>query len=59
VEPAPPSSPAAKPSALQIKHRPVRIQTMPVADLPPAYVDAVMKGAQARLTAVTAQSPQA
>jgi hypothetical protein len=59
VEPAPPSSPVAKPAALQIAHGPVRIQTMPVADLPPAYVDAVVKGAQARLTALKAQSPRA
>jgi hypothetical protein len=59
VEPAPPSSPGAKPAALQVAHGPVRIQTMPVADLPPAYVDAIMKGAQARLTALKAQSPQA
>jgi hypothetical protein len=59
VEPAPPSSPVAKPAALQIAHGPVRIQTMPVADLPPAYVDAVVKGAPARLTALKAQSPRA
>jgi hypothetical protein len=59
VEPAPPSSPVAKPAALQIAQGPMRIQTMPVADLPPAYVDAVMKGAQARSTALKAQSPQA
>jgi hypothetical protein len=59
VELAPPSSPVAKPAALQIAQGPMRIQTMPVADLPPAYVDAVMKGAQARSTALKAQSPQA
>jgi hypothetical protein len=59
VELAPPASPGAKAAAPQIAHRPVRIQTMPVADLPPAYVDAVMKGAQARLNALKAQSPRA
>jgi hypothetical protein len=53
-----PPSPVAKPAAPPIAHRPVRIQTMPVADLPPAYVDAVMKGAQARLSALKAQSPR-
>ena len=55
----PPPPPLAKPEARQIVHRPVRIQTMPVADLPPAYVDAVMKGARARSNAFKAQSPRA
>jgi hypothetical protein len=31
------------------------VQHMPVADLPPAYVDAVLRGAQARLRALEAQ----
>jgi len=31
---------------------------MPVADLPPAYVDAVLRGAKARLSALHSQSPQ-
>jgi hypothetical protein len=50
----PPS--AGKPAPRRIVHKPVRVQAMPVADLPPAYVDAVTKGAQARLTALKAQS---
>ena len=36
---------------------PLRVQSMPVADLPPAYVDAVLRGARARLTALRSQSP--
>jgi hypothetical protein len=59
VEPAPQSPPVEEPVVRQIAHRPVRIQTMPVADLPPAYLDAVMKGAQARLSALKAQVPRA
>lgn len=39
-----------------VTHAPVRVQSMPVAKLPPAYLDAVMKGAQARLSALKAQS---
>jgi hypothetical protein len=39
-----------------VTHVPVRVQSMPVAKLPPAYLDAVMKGAQARLSALKAQS---
>lgn len=38
------------------RRRPLRVHAMPVADLPPAYVDAVMRGAQARLTALKAQA---
>ena len=59
VEPAPQSPPVANVSVRQIAHRPVRIQAMPVADLPPAYVDAVLKGAHARLSALKAQAPGA
>jgi hypothetical protein len=40
-----------------IRSEPVRIQTMPVADLPPAYLEAVLRGAHARLAALKAQSP--
>lgn len=50
----PPQS--AKAAPRPIVHKPVRVQAMPVADLPPAYVDAVIKGARARLTALKAQS---
>jgi len=39
-----------------IARKPVRIQTMPVAVLPPAYLVAVMKGADARSSAFKAQS---
>jgi hypothetical protein len=39
-----------------ITRTPVCIQTMPVADLPPAYLDAIMKGTHARLNALKAQS---
>lgn len=39
-----------------IPRRPLRVQSMPVANLPPAYVNAVMRGAQARLTAMKAQA---
>jgi hypothetical protein len=38
----------------QSDRAPLRVQAMPVADLPPAYVDAVLKGAQARLSAMKA-----
>jgi len=34
----------------------LRVQSMPVAQLPPEYVNAVMRGAQARLSAMKAQS---
>ncbi len=39
--------PAVLPIATTPTRRPVRIQAMPVADLPPAYLAAVMKGLQA------------
>lgn len=39
-----------------IPRGPLRVQTMPVANLPPAYVDAVLRGAQARLSAIKAQA---
>jgi hypothetical protein len=42
-------------SASRIPRPPLRVQSMPVAKLPPAYVDAVMRGAQARLSALKAQ----
>src|SRR4051794_38542405 len=38
------------------QRRRLRVQAMPVANLPPAYVDAVMRGAQARLSALKAQA---
>jgi hypothetical protein len=31
---------------------------MPVADLPPAYVDAVLRGARARLSELKGESPR-
>ena len=45
LQPEPPPPP-------QSDRAPLRVQAMPVADLPPAYVDAVLKGAQARLSAM-------
>ena len=40
----------------RIVRRPTRVQSMPVAELPPEYVNAVMRGAQARLSALKAES---
>jgi uncharacterized protein (DUF58 family) len=54
----PEQAPECKPTSPELVRAPVRIQTMPVAELPPAYLEAVMKGAQARLTALKAQSTQ-
>jgi hypothetical protein len=45
-----------KPNPQPITRTPVCIQTMPVADLPPAYLAAVMKGTHARSNALKAQS---
>lgn len=42
--------------AATLPRRPIRVQSMPVANLPPAYVDAVMKGVRARTSALKAQS---
>ena len=39
--------------------RPIKVHSMPVAQLPQQYVDAVMRGAQARLSAMKAQSRDA
>lgn len=39
-----------------VRRAPLRVQAMPVADLPPAYVDAVMRGAHARTNALKAQA---
>jgi hypothetical protein len=55
-----PEPPMVKPRAhaapaARMSRTPLRVQTMPVAKLPPAYVDAVMRGAQARLNALKAQ----
>lgn len=38
-----------------VQRAPVRVHNMPIANLPPAYVNAVMHGAQARLSAIKAQ----
>jgi hypothetical protein len=46
----------SKPNPPPITRTPVCIQTMPVADLPPAYLAAVMKGTHARSNALKAQS---
>lgn len=57
AEVAPPAQPL--PQALpQLARAPLRVQTMPVANLPPAYLAAVMKGAHARLDALKAQARQ-
>jgi hypothetical protein len=52
----PPAAPRAGRAATH--RRPLRVQAMPVANLPPAYVDAVMRGAQARLSALKGQTRQ-
>jgi hypothetical protein len=39
-------------------HSPLRVQAMPVADLPPEYVEAVMKGTRVRLSALKAQASE-
>lgn len=41
-----------------LRRGPLRVQTMPVADLPSAYVDAVMRGTRARTNALKSQGPQ-
>lgn len=41
-----------------VRRAPLRVQAMPVADLPAAYVDAVMRGAHARTNALKAQARQ-
>ena len=46
------SAPLPKPV---LRRGPLRVQAMPVADLPPEYVDAVVRGARARLSALKAQ----
>jgi hypothetical protein len=50
-----PPAPAAAP---ELARAPLRVKTMPVANLPPAYVAAVMKGAHARLDALKEQARQ-
>lgn len=42
--------------ATAVRRLPLKVQAMPVADLPPAYVDAVLKGAHARLSALKAEA---
>lgn len=51
-------APVGRPTARAAMPRrlPLKVQAMPVADLPSAYVDAVMKGAQARLSALKAEA---
>lgn len=55
-QPAAPAMPLPVP-APELPRAPLRVQAMPVADLPPAYLAAVMKGAHARLDALKAQAP--
>ncbi|MBC5784233.1 hypothetical protein H8N03_14875 [Ramlibacter sp. USB13] len=61
LEPLVPATPApasVKRAQPVLRRTPLRVQAMPVADLPPAYVDAVMRGAQARLNALKAEERQ-
>ena len=59
TQPMPFALPPVPRAARAATHRrPLRVQAMPVADLPPAYVDAVMRGAQARLSALKGQTRQ-
>jgi len=53
-QPAPQPQPAAALPARpeRVRRSPLRVQAMPVADLPPAYVNAVLRGARARLSAL-------
>jgi hypothetical protein len=46
------AAPHSKPGT---RRGPLRVQAMPVADLPQEYVDAVMRGARAHLSALKAQ----
>ena len=60
LQPIPDPKPRTMPlSASRIPRAPLRVQTMPVAKLPPAYVDAVMRGAHARLNALKAEAGSA
>lgn len=47
-------TPVATVQAAPSVRQPLRVQSLPVAELPPEYVAAVMKGAQARLAALKA-----
>lgn len=69
VAPEGPASAAPQPSRSAVvrprlarasapRHLPLKVQAMPVAELPPAYVDAVLKGAHARLSALKAEARQ-
>lgn len=51
---APPPRQALPPTHAALVRRPLRVQAMPVAELPPAYLDAVMKGAQQHMQALKA-----
>lgn len=46
----------ARVAAATLPRRRIRVQSMPVANLPPAYVDAVLKGARERTSALKAQA---
>lgn len=50
------ATPAETTRRPRVVRRPTRVQSMPVAELPPEYVNAVLRGAQARLSAMKAQS---
>ena len=49
--------PLAPPQVL-VPRRPLRVQAMPVASLPPEYVAAVTRGMRARTSALRAQTPE-
>ena len=58
IEAAPAAVPTPPPARASLARRPLRVQAMPVAELPPAYVDAVIKGAQQHLQALKAGASQ-
>lgn len=55
VEPPGPVSTLEHPVASPVR-KPIRVQAMPVADLPPEYVAAVMKGTRVRTHALRTQA---
>jgi hypothetical protein len=57
TQPQPQPQPAAR--LRPIARQPLRVQSMPVAKLPPAYVDAVTRGMRARTSALRGESPRA
>lgn len=57
-EPLAQQAQAPAPPQPVIARRAVRVQSMPVADLPAAYVDAVTRGMRERTTALQAQASE-